>query len=62
MEGVIFGLFALSFILLISMVHHIRAIWRPGISMSRPLLIKRVRILGIAGGFFLLLAVLLVYR
>lgn len=62
MEGIIFGLFALSFILLISMIHHIRSIWRPGISMSRPLLIKRARALGIAGGFILLIAILLLYR
>ncbi|MEK4030948.1 MULTISPECIES: hypothetical protein [Bacillaceae] len=61
MEGIIFGLFALSFILLISMIHHIRSIWRPGISMSRPMLIQRARTLGIAGGFILVIAVLMLY-
>lgn len=62
MEGLIFGLFALSFILLISMVYHIRAIWRPGLSMTKQLLIKRARILGLAGSIVLLFAVLLLYR
>ncbi|KAB7704950.1 hypothetical protein F9802_15415 [Bacillus aerolatus] len=62
MEGVIFGLFALSFILLISMIHHIRSIWRPGISRSRNLLMRRAKVLGIAGSAILLFAVLLLYR
>ncbi|MBM7647611.1 hypothetical protein JOC78_000532 [Bacillus ectoiniformans] len=61
MEGVIFGLFALSFILLIGMVNQVRAILQPGMSMSKHILKKRAKVLGISGGIILVLAVLLSY-
>ncbi|WP_100403362.1 hypothetical protein [Bacillus sp. FJAT-42315] len=61
MEGVIFACYAISFILLMSMVNYIREICKPGICMSKHVAKQRIKIFGIAGGVFLVLAVLLTY-
>lgn len=61
MEGVIFACYAISFILLMSMINYIREIYRPGISMSKHVAKQRIKIFGIAGGVLLVLAILLTY-
>ncbi|WP_338753497.1 hypothetical protein [Bacillus sp. FJAT-52991] len=61
MEGIIFACYAISFILLMSMVNHIRGICKQGICMSRHVAKQRIKIFGITGVLFLVLSILLTY-
>ncbi|WP_174730604.1 hypothetical protein [Mesobacillus harenae] len=61
MDGVIFGLFALSFILYYGMCHYILASNRPGIYPPKTLLKKRAKALAAGGTIVLLLAAFIYY-
>ncbi len=61
MEGVIFGFYAIGFILLMGMVNHIRAIWKPGLTMTRRSLKQRAIVLGLAGAGSVVIAVILTF-
>ncbi len=61
MEGVIFACYAISFVFLMSMIHCIREMCKPGISMTRHVMKQRIKLLGIAGIVFLALSIFFTY-
>ncbi|MDQ0214757.1 hypothetical protein J2S13_001154 [Oikeobacillus pervagus] len=59
MDGVIFGLFALSAVFFFGMFHYIFALYRPGIYPPKNILKKRAGFLGMSGLVTFLIGVLL---
>jgi len=61
MEGIVFGIFAISFILFFGTFHYLLATKRPGVYPPKPLLKKRAFVLGIGGIFFFIIGLFLFY-
>ncbi|MGX1265039.1 5-bromo-4-chloroindolyl phosphate hydrolysis protein [Rossellomorea marisflavi] len=59
MDGIIFGFFALSVILVISMVYNIMSFKRPGIYPPKSILKKRAGMMGTAGAASLVIGSIL---
>jgi hypothetical protein len=58
-DGIIFGLFALSIILFFGMAHYLLSLKKTGVYPPKNILKKRAGVLGIGGGISFFLAIIL---
>jgi hypothetical protein len=59
LDGIIFGLFALSIVLFFGAIYHILSLKKPGFYPPKKVLKKRAVLLAISGGIGVLLALFL---